>query len=62
MKANTNNGLGFFSVLFLIFLTLKLVGVIQWSWIWVFSPLWGPLLLFIIIITIVALINVLLDD
>lgn len=28
--------------LFLVFLTLKLTGVIGWSWWWVTAPLWGP--------------------
>jgi len=28
-------------VLFLVFLTLKLTGVIAWSWWWVTAPLWG---------------------
>jgi hypothetical protein len=32
--------LTFFHALFLIFLTLKLTGVIDWSWGWVFAPLW----------------------
>lgn len=27
-------------VLFLIFLVLKLIGVITWSWLWVTAPLW----------------------
>lgn len=27
-------------ILTLLFLTLKLCGVIAWSWWWVFSPLW----------------------
>lgn len=33
----------FFPLLFLIFLTLKLCGVIAWSWLWVTAPLWVPL-------------------
>ena len=37
-------------VLFLIFLVLKLTQHIEWSWWWVLSPLWMPLLLAIIII------------
>jgi len=49
MKANTNNGLGFFTVLFFIFLILKLTKTINWSWVWVFSPLWGPLALIFVI-------------
>jgi hypothetical protein len=35
-------GLGFFSVLFLVFLVLKLIGQITWSWWWVTAPLWMP--------------------
>lgn len=27
-------------VVFIVFLTLKLVGVIAWSWWWVTAPLW----------------------
>lgn len=31
---------------FLVFLVLKLVGVITWSWLWVTCPLWAiPVLL-----------------
>jgi hypothetical protein len=32
--------------LFLIFLVLKLTGVIDWSWVWVTAPLWIPLVIF----------------
>lgn len=32
-------GVGFFGLLTLIFITLKLCGVINWSWFWVISPL-----------------------
>lgn len=30
---------------FIVFLILKLVGVITWSWLWVLAPLWIPLAL-----------------
>ena len=33
------SGLGLASVLTIIFVVLKLVGVIAWSWWWVFSPI-----------------------
>lgn len=36
-------GLGLGGVLFVVFLVLKLTGVIAWSWWWVTAPLWGPL-------------------
>lgn len=54
--ANTSNanasvtpgGVGLTTVLTIIFVVLKLVGVISWSWIWVLSPLWIGAVLFII--------------
>jgi len=32
-----------FVIMFVVFLTLKLVGKITWSWWWVSAPLWMPL-------------------
>lgn len=37
----TGNGIGLGTVLGLIFVTLKLCGVIDWSWLWVTVPFWG---------------------
>lgn len=34
-----NNGIGFLGLLSIIFIVLKLVGVISWSWWWVLSPI-----------------------
>ena len=53
---NTSNGIGFGTVLFLIFMTLKLTGNIDWSWWWVTSPLWIPLTLGVVILGIIGLI------
>lgn len=36
----SGGGLGFCSALALLFIALKLCGVISWSWIWVLAPLW----------------------
>ena len=44
-----NNGRGLAWVLFLIFLALKLTNNIDWPWWWVFSPLWIPLGLLVIV-------------
>lgn len=38
-NSKTSSSLGFFSILALVFITLKLLGVINWSWWWVFSPI-----------------------
>jgi len=59
MSNNSNNsssGLGLGMILFLIFMTLKLTGNITWSWWYVTLPLWGPLLLVLVIMGIVALV------
>lgn len=37
----------FFGILALIFITLKLMGYIAWSWWWVLAPLWLPVTLLI---------------
>ena len=55
---NTSGGLGLGSVLFIMFLVLKLTGTIDWSWWWVTSPLWIPLVVFILILGIIGLIAV----
>ncbi|MEY4457280.1 MAG: phage FlagStaff [Bacteroidota bacterium] len=52
-----NKGLGFGTILFLIFLTLKLTNFIQWSWLWVFAPLWIPIVLVGFAVVILALIS-----
>jgi hypothetical protein len=43
----TGGGLGCSGTLFLIFLVLKLLGLIAWSWWWVFSPIWISILIII---------------
>lgn len=44
-SAAAGGGISFSGVLFLIFMTLKLMHVIDWSWWWVTAPLWAPLAL-----------------
>lgn len=35
-----NKGIGIADVLLIVFIVLKLIGVIDWSWWWVLCPLW----------------------
>jgi len=37
---STSSGVGFSTLLLLLFITLKLCHVIDWNWWWVLSPLW----------------------
>ncbi len=54
--SNSGAGIGFLGLLTLLFIALKLIGVIDWSWIWVLSPLWIPIVLLAIVIIVIALI------
>ena len=49
-------GLGFFEALTLLFIALKLTGVVTWSWLWVLSPLWLTFAVAVFIAAIVVLI------
>ena len=42
-KSNSSNGLGLGTILFLIFIVLKLTNYIDWSWWWITAPLWIPI-------------------
>lgn len=58
VQAN-GGGVGFTGLLFILFLGLKLTGVIAWPWLWVFAPLWIPaafaaLVLLILFLTVIA--------
>ena len=57
-KENTSSGMGIGMVLFIVFLVLKLTGVINWSWWWVTSPLWIPFAAAIAIVGIVGVIAI----
>ncbi len=41
-QTSSSGGIGFGGALFLVFLVLKLTGVIAWSWWWITAPLWIP--------------------
>ena len=56
-KTVVKSGVGFTGLLTLVLITLKLLDIIKWSWIWVLSPLWistglsvGLIVIFILII------------
>lgn len=55
-QTTTHIGHGFFSLLTLLFIGLKLTGHIGWSWLWVLSPMLIPLA---VIVTLTAVVGVL---
>lgn len=47
MKEQTaSTSISLYTIVFIIFLILKLTGNIDWSWWWVTSPIWIPILIF----------------
>jgi hypothetical protein len=48
------NGIGIGTVLFVVFLVLKLTHVIDWSWWWVTAPLWIPAALGLLALPLIA--------
>lgn len=55
MKLQPSTGVNFPGLLFLVFMTLKLCGVINWSWWWVTAPLWGAFALLLVVVLIMAI-------
>jgi len=52
MSDMETSGINFVGLLTIVFITLKLLGKITWSWWWVLSPLWIPLCIGIIVLSI----------
>ena len=55
-KTNVNGGIGFTGLLTIVFIVLKLLNVISWSWWRVLSPLWISAIFTIILLAIVLVI------
>lgn len=49
---STSGGIGFTGLLTIVFIVLKLLHVIEWSWLWVLAPLWISAIFVLIIIII----------
>ena len=51
-QVGRSGGAGFGTLLTILFIGLKLGGVIAWSWWWVLAPLWIPLALLLLVLAI----------
>lgn len=55
-KNSSNSGYSLTTLLFVVFLVLKLTHNVDWSWWWVTSPLWiGYAIIFIIFIIVATI-------
>ena len=57
----SSGGIGFCGLLTIVFIVLKLLGKITWSWLWVLSPLWIVWAICLIILLIFGIIKLFTD-
>lgn len=57
MKDKKSVGLGICDVLAIVFIVLKLLGVVEWSWLWVLSPIWIPILVVLVLSAIIVILD-----
>lgn len=55
MNSEKSGGVSFLSLLAIVFITLKLTSVIDWSWWYVTMPLWGVVALVLSLAVLYAL-------
>lgn len=55
-SSSSSSGIGFTGLLAVAFIVLKLTGFINWTWFWVLSPIWMPIVVFIVILVIIGIV------
>ena len=50
-------GVGFTGLLTIVFIVLKLLGFITWSWVWVLSPIWIEAILVVLLLTVLIILD-----
>ena len=58
VSSSSSSGISFVGLLTIVFIVLKLTHYINWSWIWVLSPLWISGVLVFLILGIIVLIAI----
>ena len=56
-SSDSGGGFGFFTVVGIVLVTLKLVGTIDWSWWWVLAPFWLPFG-FLLVVFLIAVLGI----
>lgn len=56
-QTTVNGGIGFTGLLIIAFIVLKLLGIITWSWVWVFAPIWIDAILVIILLAVLFFVD-----
>lgn len=60
-SSSSSGGMGFFGLLTIVFIVLKLTHVISWPWVWVLFPLWAPIAIGLVLLVIFTIAVVVLN-
>ncbi len=55
-SSSSSSGIGFSGVLQIVFIVLKLLGKIDWSWGWVLAPTWISAIIAVVILGIFGIV------
>lgn len=58
-NSSRSGGIGFVGLLTILFIGLKLTGHIQWSWLWVLSPIWIMAIVVVVLLLMVVAVTIL---
>ena len=58
-SGSATGGIGFCGLLAIVFIVLKLLGKIEWGWLWVLAPIWIPIAIVIVVLIIILVVTVL---
>lgn len=54
---NSSSGIGFWELLEIMLIGLKLTGYITWPWLWVLAPIWVSIIIGLIILVFIIIIS-----
>ena len=54
-KSTASSGISFTGLLAILFIALKLTGVITWSWLWVLAPIWITFVIVVFVLIIAGM-------
>lgn len=58
VNVKVGGGPGFLGLLAIVFIVLKLIGVIDWEWQWVLAPIWIQLILVLIALIVLLIVSI----
>ncbi len=58
-SSSRSGGIGFVGLLTILFIGLKLTGHIQWSWLWVLSPVWIMAIVVVVLLLMLVAVTIL---